>query len=189
MERMSLLKWSAFGALVLMAMVAFTVSKPKLVRAAAAQSSTPTPITKATISPVIPTEVVDGNGAPVPVAVSSLPIDFFDDFSWRTFLALNWPAKPDTRGEADTTKSVTDPGPARVWETWKADYEAFQPGGTPPTEWPSFDAVTPCIDIPFKDGGKARVLAAFSKFGNLNEASFGFPGNPFSSSEPHLHTL
>ena len=122
---------------------------------------------------MIPTEVVDGNGAPIPVSVASNPIDFFDDFSWRTFLALNWPSKPAARGEADASKSVGDLAAPRVWETWKADYEAFQPGGARPTEWVSFDAVTPCVDIPFKDGGKARLLAAFAKFANFDEAQFG----------------
>src|SRR5262245_35029591 len=66
----------------------------------------PVPITKATVSPEIPTEVVDGAGVPLPVAVSALPIDFFDDFSWRSFLALNWPAKPDVRGEPDTSTAI-----------------------------------------------------------------------------------
>ena len=140
--------------------------------------TTPTPISQATISPLPPTEVVDGAGAPVPVAVADLPIQFFDDFSWRSFLALNWPAAPDARGQADTTKTLSDHDSIRVWETWKADYEAFQPGGSPPTEWISYDAVTPCINLPYQNGGKARLLAAFSKFNNFAEADFGADGNP-----------
>src|SRR5262249_14585869 len=123
---------------------------------ATGQGAGPVPITKATISPRIPTEVVDGNGSPAPVQVVELPVDFFDDLSWRSFLALNWPAKENVRGEADSAKKVDDEGP-RVWETWKADYEIFQPGGREPTEWASFDAVTPCPDIPFLGGGKERI--------------------------------
>jgi len=134
----------------------------------------PTPISKATVDPVIPTEVVDGDGRPLPVEVMALPINFFDDFSWRTFLALNWPAVAGQRGVADRTKKVSDSG-SRVWETWKADYELFQPGGRQPTEWASFDAVTPCIDIPFKGGGAKRVFGSFSKFGDFHQAGFGVP--------------
>jgi hypothetical protein len=73
----------------------------------------------------------------------------FDDFSWQSFIALNWPAKlfdangKPLRGVPDTTKTLGDPGP-RVWETWKADFELFQPGGVPPSDWESFQVVNPC---------------------------------------------
>src|SRR5262249_21271430 len=130
-----------------------------------------------TISPRIPTEVVDGNGSPVPVQVVELPIDFFDDFSWRSFIAPNWPAKEKARGGGASAKKDNDAGP-RGRETWKADYEIFQPGGREPTEWASFDAVTPCPDIPFLGGGKERILASFSKFGDYNQATLEGPGNP-----------
>src|SRR4051794_5993287 len=44
----------------------------------------------------------------------------FDNFSWRAFIALNWPALSGAanRGQPDTAKKLSDPGP-RVWETYK----------------------------------------------------------------------
>jgi hypothetical protein len=73
----------------------------------------------------------------------------FDQFSWESFIALNWPAKIGSdgrpvRGVADTSKNVGDAGP-RVWESWKADYELFQDEGVPPSDWSSYDIVhAPC---------------------------------------------
>src|SRR5437660_11220254 len=41
------------------------------------------------------------------------PFPAFDDFAWRAFLALNWPA--GASGEPDRAARLSDPGP-RVWE-------------------------------------------------------------------------
>jgi hypothetical protein len=119
-----------------------------------------------TFSPVPPPEV----GAPVDVQDN--PIAVFDDFSWRSFVALNWPALTGQRGVADTSKHIGDAG-RTVWETWKADYELFQEHGEPPTEWSSFDAHTPCKDLAFQNSGNTKVLASFSKFGDFAQAGFG----------------
>ncbi len=53
----------------------------------------------------------------------------FDCFSWQSFVALNWPASQTERGEpSPTAKSMTDaPGADRVWETYSATWEVFQP--------------------------------------------------------------
>lgn len=128
----------------------------------------------AVVSAVVPPEVDVPDGFP------GNPIDFFDDYSWRAFLALNWPAKADIRGQADTTKDLSNVHLAtpRVWETWKADYEIFQPGGLKPTDWASFDAITPCTDVPAAESGKVRILGSFTQFGDLNQAAFGVAGNP-----------
>lgn len=63
------------------------------------------------------------------------PIDFFDAFSWRTFIALNWPADPMQRGAADQNKTIADVSAPRVWETWKSVEETFLPDGSAPTAW------------------------------------------------------
>lgn len=127
-----------------------------------------------TLSPTFPTEV------PVEVDVSENPIDIFDEFSWNSFIALNWPAKADVRGEADKTKGLgnADLGLPRVWETWKADYELFQPGGLEPSKWESFKAATPCTDVLAEESGKTRILGSFTQFGDMNQAALGEAGNP-----------
>src|SRR5262249_507784 len=92
--------------------------------------------------------------------------------------ALNWPAKAGgKRGEAAV--KFTDPADRVVWETWKADYELFQPDPLMniPTPWDSFDALTPCPGTPRANSGKERILASFSKFTDFNQATFtGFGG-------------
>lgn len=82
---------------------------------------------------------------PLDVAVDplSLPADerqrLFDCFSWRAFVALNWPADPEQRGRADESVGFGDfsDGRETVWETYKATYEVFQP------EDPAWDPTDP----------------------------------------------
>ncbi len=66
----------------------------------------------------------------------------FDCLSWRTFVALSWPAKTDSRGEPDTSARIgaregegegegdRQEGQLRpvVWETYKEAYEFMQSG-------------------------------------------------------------
>jgi hypothetical protein len=93
----------------------------------------------------------------------------FANFSWRAFIALNWPALSGdlNRGQPDTTKKLNDPGP-RVWETYKARYEVFVPGAPPPAAWESYDGANPC-------GGavtnRTKTLSAFSHFADYNQAA------------------
>lgn len=115
----------------------------------------------------------------IPDGFSDNPIAFFDDFSWRTFLALSWPAQTGARGQPDTQRILGDATGPRVWETWKADYEIFQPNGAPPSEWQSTSAISPCPEVAFATAGAEKVLRSFSKGGNVleafNQASFGVP--------------
>jgi hypothetical protein len=78
----------------------------------------------------------------------------FDNFSWQSFIALNWPAALDSttglparssaspNGVPDTTKSIGDSGP-RTWEGLKADFELFQANGAPPSDWTSYQTTNP----------------------------------------------
>ena len=100
---------------------------------------------------------------------------WFDDFSWQSFIALNWPAKlgPDgipLRGVPDTSKSIGDPGP-RVWESWKTDYELFQEGGEPPSAWNSYDVVDPPCGISEARGAttplRLKLLPLVAKGGSV----------------------
>jgi len=56
------------------------------------------------------------------------------DYAWRSFIALNWPAKRplggENRGQPDVSEGAY-PGSAQplVWETWPYTGEAFLPSG------------------------------------------------------------
>jgi hypothetical protein len=136
-------------------------------------------------------------GQPVPVAKPSgiLPVvveipssvksaedarPFFDDFSWRSLIALNWPADPARRG---VPKSPGVPGvflkagpsyPA-VWGSYREAYELFRlDGGRPPPfaakeQWLPF-----CGGVP----AGTKVLLMGTKSGTLLQAtsqSFSYP--------------
>src|SRR4051794_28807186 len=78
----------------------------------------------AKVSPDIP---ADPDFSTFAGEAGTVPIAQFDDYSWRTFIALNWPAKPlgaNARARPDTGKKFGDPAAERtVWETWKTDFE------------------------------------------------------------------
>jgi hypothetical protein len=102
------------------------------------------------------------------------PFPAFDNFAWRAFVALAWPALTDSphRGEPDRTKTLGDPGP-RVWETFKSRYEVFQRGSDgralAPAQWASYKGRNPCgagVD------NRTKTLASFTPFADFNQASF-----------------
>jgi hypothetical protein len=113
---------------------------------------------------VLPDRIEDVPNAP------GSPFPRFDNFSWRAFIALNWPALDGlvNRGMPDRTRKLGDAGP-RVWETYKARYEVFAPGAPEPAIWASYDGTNPC-------GGavnnQTKTLSAFSHFADYNQASF-----------------
>jgi len=102
------------------------------------------------------------------------PFPAFDNFAWRAFVALAWPALTDPahRGEPDRAKALGEPGP-RVWETFKSRYEMFQRGpdgrALAPAEWDSYEGVNPCG--PGLDN-RTKTLASFAPFADFNQASF-----------------
>jgi hypothetical protein len=110
------------------------------------------------------------------------PFPAFDNFAWRAFVSLNWPALADAshRGLPDRAKTLGDLGP-RVWETFKSRYELFQagPDGRPvaPHPWATYEALNPCG--PDADN-RAKTLASFEPFLDFNQASFipGVAANP-----------
>ncbi len=159
--------WPNAPLVIILAWLAFS---PQLCRDACAQA--PVPVTMATIASTAPAEIVDGSGADLPVNAGIFPITFFDDFSWRWFVALNWPATGTVRGQADANKMVGDLSGPRVWETWKSSYETIPPPGTIPQPWSSFAGPTPCATIPESDSGKTRLMASFTKFGDVSQADF-----------------
>jgi hypothetical protein len=129
-----------------------------------AQAVCPNPPVVSVTSSVIPADVC----IPASFPTNQNPIEFFDDFSWKSFVALVWPALEQARGKADEARSLSDPG-VRVFETYKADWELFQAS---PSEWNTFSPANPCGTTVAPKWGDV-VLASFSKFGNLGEAGFG----------------
>ena len=108
-------------------------------------------------------------------------IAVFDDYSWRAFIAINWPARPGIRGVPDETKRIgdfSDPGTKVVWGTWKADDELFQPDGMEPTEWSSLMVLPSCCALPLEGSGPVEVLGSFSSFRDFNQAGIGRFGGP-----------
>lgn len=67
----------------------------------------------------------------IPKGFTGIAVEYFDDFSWRAFVSLVWPAAPGRRGVADTSKGIAAPGP-RVFETYKPLAEIFHSDGSAP---------------------------------------------------------
>lgn len=118
---------------------------------------------------------VDSSAVPqdadVPNGFPDNPIAFFDDYSWRTFIALVWPATAGQRGIPDDKKTVGGPGP-RVFETYKSMWEVFHADGSSPSDWNDNEAASanPC-------GAASQwgdlTLASFSKFSDFAQAGVG----------------
>lgn len=75
----------------------------------------------------------------IPANFTDVATDYFDDYSWRAFVALVWPASADRRGTADSAKKLGDGG-ARTFETYKSLWEVFHPDGSAPTAFDAYDA-------------------------------------------------
>jgi hypothetical protein len=56
-----------------------------------------------------------------------------DEYAWRLFVALNWPANVTTK-TADESKKLGVNGPV-VWETWKNAPEVYKGDGSDPGAW------------------------------------------------------
>ncbi len=108
----------------------------------------------------------------IPKNFTDVATDYFDDYSWRAFVALVWPAAEGHRGTPDAAKKLGAGGP-RTFETYKSLWEVFHRDGSAPTA--SFDAYDP----PGANACSANtawgdeVIASFSGLDEL--AQFG-PG-------------
>src|SRR6267142_2573097 len=93
--------------------------------AAAANNGCPDRPARSISSPSMPADVC------IPDGFIDVPVLYFDDYSWRAFLAMVWPANRGHRGVADANKSVGAAGP-RVFETLKSMWEVFHEDGSAP---------------------------------------------------------
>jgi cytochrome c len=82
------------------------------------------------LSCYVPEDILEGLNPPNP----NLRQRAADIFSWQEFIALNWPARDGERGVPDWSKKISDAG-ARVWETWKEEYEVYLKDGAQPPDW------------------------------------------------------
>lgn len=117
------------------------------------------------------------------VSASARP-EFFYNYSWRSFIALNWPAQSRltlndarkvgaaSRGLPDRERHFGDTDGPRVWMTWKSRYEIFQPMGALPSPWASYEGKNPCGGEGFdKD---IVTLSSFSAFHDFDQAGFDY---------------
>jgi len=119
-----------------------------------------------TLSPQLPADVC------IPGDFTGIALDYFDDFSWRAFVALTWPAAPGRRGVPATTKSITATGP-RVFETYKSTWEIFHgDGSAPPRAFDAYDtaASNPCA-VPSKFGD--ITIGSASGIDDIGQAGIG----------------
>lgn len=134
-----------------------------------------------------------GQGAPVPptelTTIADPPTDdgfpdqgsedgnrpFFDDFSWRVFVALNWPSVDGVRGAPDKHKAFGDLSVPTVWETWKGNNEIFT---SSPTPWDDFQAILPFESVVKAQGGRQKTFSDISKFEDFQQAAAGNPAPP-----------
>lgn len=129
------------------------------------QDTCPNPPAVVITSSQVPADVC------IPDGFNENPIQFFDDFSWRSFLALVWPAQQGQRGTPDTTQTISGPGP-RVFETYKSSWEIFHRDGSAPAAWDTYEAAqfNACNQsVQFGD----LIIASFSKFADIGQADFG----------------
>jgi hypothetical protein len=107
---------------------------------------------------------------PVPATI------LFDDFAWRSFLALVWPARQGQRGEPDSSLRLDASGRPAVFETLKSEWEVFQKDGQAPKSWNEYGGALPC-EMPGSLAFGDMILAAFAKFDSVLQAkSTGFSG-------------
>lgn len=140
------------------------------------------------LSPLTPADLVfDESGDP------DTDRRTFANFSWRDFIALNWPAG-GARGEPDTDLSFGDRAGNVVWGSWKSTSDLFPPDAdtNPPTEWGAYDP-TVAVARRVTDGangglrfekmriahpGRDYVLDHLKGLSHVNEAGIGTPQGP-----------
>jgi hypothetical protein len=78
-------------------------------------------------------KLFDGSGQWQEPQDSAAAINTPDEYAWRLFIALNWPADVAKR-EPDPTKKLGEQGPV-YWETWANAPDIFLPNGNDPGPW------------------------------------------------------
>jgi hypothetical protein len=138
--------------------------------------SSPISGTPAPLSGILPVVVN------IPSSVTS-PLQarpFFDDFSWRSFIALNWPAVPNERG---VPRSPNDPsvflnageGYLSVWGTYRTASDLYRIDPSPPVPFSSTQGTS---TICGETGLSTKILLMAAKSGTLLgdvDQAFSYP--------------
>lgn len=111
------------------------------------------------ISPQIPYDVTLPSNAD-----SATTQRAYNVYSWNLFIAANWVASQAMRGEADTGKPFSAPGP-RVWETYKDTTEVFTTPPTLPTTWNEWSEEVPSYCTDSGTAGKGQNTPVFAEIG------------------------
>ena len=116
----------------------------------------------------------------IPDGFTDVPVNYFDDYSWRAFLVMVWPAAPGRRGIADVNRPVGAAGP-RTFETMKSLWEVFhEDGSAPVSDFEAYDNGTynACkVQPQFGD----LVLASFSGIDDIGQAGPGELAGPLAA--------
>ena len=140
---------------------------------AAPRNGCPTAPVRSVSAPQMPADVC------IPTGFTDVPIEFFDDYSWRAFVAMVWPAMPGHRGAADDVKTIGDGGP-RVFETFRALWEVFHDDGSAPAaDFQAYDGAQNACRAQAKFGD--LVLASSSGFGDIGQAAAGELAGPLAA--------
>lgn len=151
----------------------------------AASGTTGTTATTASF-PSIPAPVISGNlpaSVPIPAdapddATPTQVRPYFDWFSWESFIALNWPASSQGRGNPDQPANpavftgMTNTTPV-TWGTYKANWELYDQYDKRPTPWDSYDvpyAPTLCPQATPGDKQLLMVTKGDTELDDVNQA-------------------
>jgi hypothetical protein len=147
------------------------------------QTRLPNPVFAQAGCPTTPVVMIDSPQTPqdvcIPDGFGGNPIQYFDDYSWRTFISMMWPALPGQRGIPDPAGHLGDVSKPLVFDTFKNDWDLFLPTGAVPSAWDKPSSMNPCHVTVASD---VMVLASYSKFG-----SFGQAGS--NKKTPFLHAV
>ena len=109
----------------------------------------------------------------IPAGFTGLTLDYFDDYSWKAFVAMVWPSLYGSRGIPDDQRTYVGSG-ARVFETFKPLWEIFHRDGSPPAS-PDFEQ----YEAPLHNACQARagygdmVLGSDSGIHDIGQAGDG----------------
>jgi len=101
-------------------------------------------------APKLETEVLTGtNPSSLPARSFIVPVSVPDtsdqtnyyEFGWQSFIALNWPANPNARGNPDTTKQIGDAANKVVWEAYKEKFDVLKANAVRPSAWTTQDTL------------------------------------------------